>query len=179
MYAKRPAAQARPTRSNKSMTGSLNVTRDGSVSGPQGFTTTYPRGVPKCIANDFNLLENPTQGSSLQNAIHRCKTHENGPLLPLQNRDVKTSKALFTARKPFHRHTASASKTPFAGWIAKRNASRNKGVPPAPLSLRCREPFVKDFRATFSARRAMHVPAGCSRLKSTGWEAQSPGLHLS
>ena len=67
------------------MTSSLNVARDGSASGPQDFKSQYPRGVPKCIANDFIVLKKQARARSLHNAIMRCKTHGNRPAFFLQN----------------------------------------------------------------------------------------------
>ena len=67
------------------MTSSLNVARDGSASGPQDFKSQYPRGVPKCIANDFMVLKKQARARSLHNAIIYCKTHGNRPAFFLQN----------------------------------------------------------------------------------------------
>lgn len=102
MYAKRPAAQARPTRSNKSMTSSLNVTRTSVFPTRRISTAIYPRGVPKCIANDFTILEKQVRTRSLHNAIHRCKTHENRPALFLQKREQRKQKTRFQSPETSH-----------------------------------------------------------------------------
>ena len=175
MYAKRPAAQARPTRSNKSMTSSLNVTRTSVFPTRRISTAIYPRCVPKCIANDFTVLEKRAHRSSLHNAIHRCKTHENRPALFLQKGERRKQKPRFQSPETSHTGRLSLLKRrhPPDGFQNARTPIRTT------RTNHIHFPFMKIYKCKCPAPASRATPFTCIRL-SLGMRmpAQAPPPRL-